>query len=152
MLNNFGLLNDRLARCAQPDAEGFRDLARLGFLTVAKLNTEHESAAADEAHALGPDGQIVGFTPVDPFVPNAQIIGDIAQAIHRELQRPECRVVVHCTHGMDRTGLVCGAYRIVIDRWSAAAAWEEFERFNRRPIPYYRVCLEYVEHLARTQP
>ena len=148
-LNNFGLLNDRLARCAQPDADGFRDLRALGFLTVAKLNTEEESPAAAEAEAMGPDGQIVGFVPIHTFVPNAQVVSDIARAIDRELRRPDCKVVVHCLHGMDRTGLVCAAYRIIVDRWPAAAAWDEFERYNRRPLPYYKVCLEYVEHIAR---
>jgi protein tyrosine/serine phosphatase len=34
-------------------------------------------------------------------------------------------VLVHCTHGQDRTGLVVGVYRVKHDGWSKDKAWDE---------------------------
>ena len=39
---------------------------------------------------------------------------------------------VHCTHGRDRTGAVCIAFRIEHDGWTEKRATEEAERYGYR--------------------
>jgi protein tyrosine/serine phosphatase len=36
-------------------------------------------------------------------------------------------VLIHCKHGLDRTGLVAAMYRIVAQGWSKQAALDEME-------------------------
>lgn len=46
-------------------------------------------------------------------------------------------VLVHCLHGEDRTGMVCAAYRIIVNKWSANAAIEEMYAQGFHKIPYF---------------
>lgn len=47
-------------------------------------------------------------------------------------------ILVHCWHGSDRTGIVCAAYRIVIQGWAPEQALEELmdERFGHHRSYY----------------
>jgi len=33
--------------------------------------------------------------------------------------------LVHCLHGNDRTGVLCAFYRVLVQGWSRARAWDE---------------------------
>lgn len=35
-------------------------------------------------------------------------------------------IYVHCKHGVDRTGFVCAAYRVIVQEWSIEMAIEEW--------------------------
>ena len=39
-------------------------------------------------------------------------------------------ILVHCQSGADRTGVVCAAYRMAVDGWTLAEAWEELECYG----------------------
>lgn len=41
--------------------------------------------------------------------------------------------IVHCTHGMDRTGLVVGMHRVLHDHWTKEAAYAEMLKYNFHP-------------------
>ncbi len=43
-------------------------------------------------------------------------------------------VFVHCAQGADRTGYVCAAYRVMVQRWSVEQAIEEMESYILSPI------------------
>ena len=62
-------------------------------------------------------------------------IAQILQQI-KELQAQNKRVLVHCYHGADRTGLIIAMYRIIDQGWSIAAAKQEMTAggFGYHPI------------------
>jgi len=62
-------------------------------------------------------------------------IAQILQQI-KELQTQNQRVLVHCYHGADRTGLIIAMYRIIDQGWSIAAAKQEMTAggFGYHPI------------------
>jgi protein tyrosine/serine phosphatase len=38
--------------------------------------------------------------------------------------------LVHCKSVADRTGVACAAYRMAVDGWTLAEAWEELECYG----------------------
>lgn len=46
-------------------------------------------------------------------------------------------VYVHCKHGVDRTGFMVAAYRIINQRWTAEAAKKEMFDMGFHKFPYY---------------
>ena len=39
-------------------------------------------------------------------------------------------ILAHCLSGADRTGIICAAYRMRINGWTLAEAWEELECYG----------------------
>lgn len=46
------------------------------------------------------------------------------------------KVLVHCLHGNDRTGIVCAAYRIKYHKWTVEQAIDEMYERGYHVIPY----------------
>src|SRR5437868_2722536 len=119
-LSNLGLVfsgyGARLWRCAQPDTDGFVLLSGLHVTTIIKLNDNGEYPDSLET------GNFKGDVICDPYprlfiVPPKEKVVDTVREIIRLLKIGKC-VAVHCTHGVDRTGLVIGAFRIVELGWT----------------------------------
>lgn len=114
-LDNFGSINPSFFRCAQPDASGSRTLGAMGVTYIVRLNDDGPVPVADE-HVAAPT------ILVSPrFIPTfsvdlAQVVG-ITRDIKSLIDSGE-KVVVHCTHGRDRTGLIVGIYRLLFDGWT----------------------------------
>lgn len=117
-LNNFGIVTDSIYRSGQPDKDGLSVAQRFGITAVLKLN--------------GPDyGEIVACNDLalrleyEPL----QVIESVAETkrlawILNELSNTN-KVLVHCTHGRDRTGLVVGAWRLIHGGWNLDQVSEE---------------------------
>lgn len=113
-------------RSGQPDntTASWGYLRSLGITRDVKLNFESEgsdSAASVSGIAITylpiqPDGDLV--TIIDE--PDTASIFAAAEAMHAG-----GGVLVHCTHGQDRTGLAVGVYRVLYDGWSKDKAWDE---------------------------
>lgn len=131
-VNNYGLCGPT-GRCAQPDQLGFEALRDLGYTHIIKLNTEEESPTATEAHAFQP-GVIISMPNLSPMSPNVETLRGIIQEIIR-LEQAGQKVLVHCTHGRDRTGMVCAGLRIIRDKWPLEGALMEFSLFGTTPWP-----------------
>ena len=135
-LNNFGIvsLTDAgwLARCAQPDKVSSADLFNMKFDTLYKLNQDSEFPDAVEK------ANFKGSVIFDPYpklfkIPTKEVILNTVQRI-QALILTDFRVVVHCTHGRDRTGLVIGAYRILINKWTFEMAQQERQYYGANAI------------------
>lgn len=119
-LHNFGIVTPRLYRCAQPDAAGFRDLNHFGVSMILKLNTDVDYPVDRER------GEFTGGVwprPISTFRPNAKVATDVVAQL--QLATQQNVVAVHCTHGRDRTGLIIGAWRLLVDRWTLDAVNDE---------------------------
>lgn len=106
-----------LYRSGQPTAAGFRNLASLGIRSCVSLRA-HRS---DRSDARGAAVLCVWRPILGRSVSVEEIEEDIFDLRFR-LPRP---VLIHCYHGADRTGLLCAAYRVLVEGWTVEAAIQE---------------------------
>jgi protein tyrosine/serine phosphatase len=123
-VDNFGVLDDRLWRGAQPGPRGFARLRELGVDTVINLRAESDEEAR-EVRALGMNYL---YFPLDPLAPptHAQILAFLRAASDPSLGR----VFFHCYHGADRTGVAAACWRIAYDGWTLSEAVREMRDFR----------------------
>lgn len=136
-LPNLHQLSDVLYRGAQPMDEGFAELARMGVRTVINLRTFHSDRQACERYGLryvhinaqaweGEDDEVVDFL--------------------RAAADPDNQpVFVHCQHGADRTGVMCAAWRMAAEGWSAEAALKEMTEGG---FGFHAVWVNLVDYVA----
>lgn len=138
-----------LWRCAQPDLDGLSMLQlNLGVKVIVKLN--HDDEFPDELERENFKGDVV-LRPLPRLfrVPSAEDLVEIVQQIKLELDQGNS-VAVHCTHGIDRTGLVIGAFRRLVLSWDMAMIQEERRLFGAgwlRDIPDHQI-VELLESLS----
>lgn len=122
---NLARVSDGVWRSGQPASkEAWEYLWQIGVRRVVKLN--YASEGSDDGAVLA--GMTVQYLPIEPS-------GDLASVFvepDREHVEEAVRwlsagggVLVHCTHGQDRTGLVVGAYRVEKGGWTKGQAHRE---------------------------
>src|SRR5579883_838287 len=98
-LARFDRVAEGVYRSAQPSGAEFGELMRrYGLRAVIKLNRGEEPA---------PPGLAVVRRPLDPLQEPAP---EAVQAILDDVDRAPKPVLIHCTHGEDRTGLIVALY------------------------------------------
>ncbi|MBZ5724117.1 MAG: tyrosine-protein phosphatase [Acidobacteriia bacterium] len=116
---NFHKVNDQVYRGAQPSAEGFRNLARLGVKTVIDLR----SRSASEQRKVEAAGMRYIAMPWSGYnAPTADQMSRLLALLHDSAAGP---VFVHCRRGADRTGTAIACYRIMHDHWDNRKALTE---------------------------
>lgn len=137
-------------RSGQPTTSAqWNTLKGLGISHVAKLNFETEGSD-DGARAIGIDVHEFGIEPrgdldiisdlthtlihPDPTVVAAadSYIGSFFPSSGENTSStcPSGVLLVHCTHGQDRTGFEIGRYRVLKYHWTKAAAFSEMQANN----------------------
>ena len=121
---NFHQVNDHIFRGAQPTAQSWDSLAKLGVKVVVDLRRENEDgehSTAAEAKAVQAAGMRYVNVPMNGIVAPQE--ADIAKVLNL-LNGPD-PVFVHCRLGKDRTGTVIACYRISHDLWKNKKALDE---------------------------
>lgn len=141
-VGNLHLVRPRLWRSAQPQTlADWQYLASLGINKVIKLNFVTEGSD-DLASWVGIQVIVLSIQPEgdknlwdnikDVFVqPNAQALQAAISAV-----RSGGFVLVHCSHGHDRTGIFVGLVRVLLDGWTKEAAYEEMLEMGFHPELY----------------
>lgn len=143
----------KLYRSAQPTAEGFNNLAQLGVKSVINLRRTVDDAPL----AIG-----TGLRLVHIKIKTRHITEDNAEKIVLALQAllhamAEGPVLVHCTHGADRTGLIIALWRVLYQGWSRQAALDELVNggFGYHAvwinIPHYLQSVDLAKLKARVE-
>ncbi len=115
--SNLYKVNDRLYRGAQPEAEGFEELEKLGVKTVVNLRLSHSDRKLLEDTDLD-------YVHIKMEAWDAEY-DEVKEALQIITDKSKQPVFVHCKHGADRTGTVIAAYRLVADGWTKEKAIEE---------------------------
>jgi protein tyrosine phosphatase (PTP) superfamily phosphohydrolase (DUF442 family) len=125
-IGNFGQVNERLYRGAQPDASAMRGLKRLGVGSIINLRMTNEAWKAEAAEAQA-NGMVYTNVPLSGIHrPGEEQVRKILGLIET-LPAP---VFIHCQYGCDRTGTIIACYRIEHDQWSGEAALQEARRYG----------------------
>lgn len=129
-------LSPELYRSGQPDAEGFKALEKRGLKSVLNLREYHSDA--DEAEHTGLRLYRIKLAA-------GRVSGEELMNCLLVINSAPKPILVHCWHGSDRTGIVCAAYRIVMQGWTPEKALEELmdERFGHHRS-YYSNLAELV--------
>jgi tyrosine-protein phosphatase SIW14 len=123
---NFGQVNERLYRGAQPDAAGITNLSRIGVKTIINLRTTKSASKTEQAQA-----RLTGILYTNmPLSGMKKPKTEEVRAILTLIESSPVPVFVHCEHGCDRTGTIIACYRIQHDHWSNEKALEEAKRYG----------------------
>lgn len=126
-IENFGCVNSRIYRGAQPTEKGVKELARRGIKTIINFRDADENADIERKWA---ESQSIKFYNV-PFgnwlAPTDRKVQEVLELINSADKQP---VFIHCKRGADRTGTVVAAYRISHDGWTAKEAKTETKKYH----------------------
>jgi protein tyrosine/serine phosphatase len=117
---NLYKVSEDLYRGAQPSAEGLRQLEKLGIKTVVSLRFILSDRGKIKGTAL--DYEHINMTTL--LVADKDVVRFLR--IFTDPQRVP--VFVHCQRGVERTGIMCAAYRIIVEGWSKKEAIEEMTK------------------------
>ena len=129
---NFGKVNEKLFRGAQPDAAGVASLNQLGVKMIINLRMPDDVWKGEEAEAISHG---IVYTNV-PMRGMGRPSDDQIATLLGLIETVPGPVFIHCQHGCDRTGTIIACYRIKHDRWSrekalAEAVYYGMSRFER---------------------
>lgn len=126
-VRNFAAVNDHVFRGGQPEAEGFRELAKDHVTLVLNLR---EPGPGSEAERRLVEQLGMSYRNVPIPRTSAPTRDEIKQVLAILTPDDNGKVFVHCLRGKDRTGTVIACYRIQHDGWSPQRAAEEARRMG----------------------
>ena len=138
-LPNLYKVSDDLYRGAQPDAEGFKQLAEMGVKTVVNLRSFHSDGPLMGDVALGYERIYVKAWHAEDE--------DLVKFLRIVTDRSKTPVFVHCQHGADRTGMMVAVYRIVVQGWSKEDAIKEMTEGGFGWHPLWDNLRRHIENL-----
>ena len=124
-IKNFGVVDGRIYRGAQPKDEDFAALKQLGVTTVVDLRLDARKGSRAEAEAAGL--RYVNIRIDDHKQPTD---ADVAAFVALLDRSPDAKVYVHCAGGRHRTGSMIAVYRLVHCGWSIDEAYGEMKAYD----------------------
>lgn len=123
-----------------PRPDSLEDLKALNCQTIIDLESGLFEFLNDRAYEedgwAGQSGVKIRHLPLsDIFPPTDFEIRAFISMVGRGLDRGS--VYVHCLHGVDRTGFMCAAYRILLQGWSPVDAINEMLALGFHKFPYW---------------
>ncbi|MFA5794321.1 MAG: protein-tyrosine phosphatase family protein [Candidatus Brocadiia bacterium] len=125
-LENFAKITDNIYRGAQPTAEGFAALKKMGVKTVINLRDRHSDAELLKGLGL----KCIDIPSMASDIQETNIYTFI-KAVTNPANQP---VFIHCLHGSDRTGLMLAIYRVCCQDWPREEAVKEMDIFGRHIV------------------
>jgi protein tyrosine phosphatase (PTP) superfamily phosphohydrolase (DUF442 family) len=111
---NLHKVSDILYRSAQLSAEGLKNLKAMGIETIVDLRSFHSDR--DE---IGDTRLAYEHIYMKAWHAEEEDVVRFVQIV----TNPKCSpVLVHCQHGVDRTGIMCALYHVTIQGWSKEEA------------------------------
>lgn len=130
-LQNFGAFGPNLWRCAQPlDVTAYTLLYQLGVRVIFKLNDDGVSVQQEmnDAYAAGLNVAPNIMNPILRLHSREQVESVVRQMVL--VQARNEGLLVHCTHGRDRTGQIVAAWRVIVDGWHVNSAKVEWALYG----------------------
>jgi protein tyrosine/serine phosphatase len=124
-IKNFGQMDERFFRGAQPDEGDFKALASLGIKTIIDLRDDPTSYEKRAAEAAGM--RYVNIPMSDSSRPRDEQIDRFLKLANDPATG---RFFVHCAGGRHRTGVMGAVYRMTHDGWGFDQAYKEMKNYD----------------------
>jgi protein tyrosine phosphatase (PTP) superfamily phosphohydrolase (DUF442 family) len=135
-VSNLYRIEDDFYRGAQPTADGFKELARLGVKTVIDL-----AGGGGDTPFVTDDSLKLVHLPLRAWGLNDARVLEALRVMSDPANRP---IMIHCQHGADRTGALVALYRVVVQGWTKEKAVEEMNRGGYHHSSLFRNLDRYV--------
>ena len=146
-IRNFGKMDDRFYRGAQPDESDYKDLKALGVKTVIDLQDHPTNYEKRDVEALGM--RYVNIPMSDSSYPKEESINAFLKLVND----PATGVFyAHCAGGRHRTGVVGAVYRFNVNHWTYDQAYAEMKEYDFYTRFGHGDLKTYVEDYAKRTP
>jgi protein tyrosine phosphatase (PTP) superfamily phosphohydrolase (DUF442 family) len=124
-IKNFGQMDDRFYRGAQPKEADYKDLAALGIKTIIDLRDDPEAYEKPLVEALG-----MRYVHI-PMMGKKYPTPEATQAFLRTVNEPGTgKFFVHCAGGRHRTGAMGAVYRYEFYKWNFDQVYKEMKQYD----------------------
>ena len=124
-IKNFGQMDDRFYRGAQPKEEDYKQLAAIGIKTVIDLREDPTNYEKREAEAAGM--RYVNLPMSDKEYPPAATIDQFLKLVD---DPSTGKFFVHCAGGRHRTGVMGAVYRFNHYNWNYDQVYSEMKKYD----------------------
>ena len=124
-IKNFGQMDERFYRGAQPKEQDYRDLQALGIKTVIDLRDDPVSYERRDVEALGM--RYVNIPMSDSDYPKSEQIDAFLKLVNDPATG---KFYVHCAGGRHRTGVIGAVYRFNFYHWNFDQVYSEMKTYD----------------------
>lgn len=124
-IKNFGQMDDRFFRGAQPKQDDYKQLAALGIKTIIDLTDDPKAYERSTAEALGMT--YVNIPMSDKSYPQSAQIEQFLKLVDDPTTG---KFYVHCAGGRHRTGVMGAVYRFNHYHWNFDQAYAEMKTYD----------------------
>jgi protein tyrosine/serine phosphatase len=124
-IKNFGQMDARFYRGAQPAKEDYKGLAALGINTVIDLREDPKSYERPLVESLGM--KYVNIPMIDKSYPTPEVTALFLKTVNDPATG---KFFVHCAGGRHRTGAMGAVYRFQFYDWTFDQAYQEMKHYD----------------------
>ena len=124
-IKNFGQMDERFYRGAQPKQEDYQSLAALGIKTIIDLQEKPKDYEKSAVEALGM--RYVNIPMVDKEYPKQEWVDAFLNVVNDPATG---KFYVHCAGGRHRTGAMGAVYRYTKYGWNYDQVYAEMKKFD----------------------
>jgi tyrosine-protein phosphatase SIW14 len=148
-IKNFHQVSDDVYRGAEPHTDGMEYLTSIHIKT--DLDLEHFQWLTGDAEKKYAASNAIDFIS-EPLLTLPGILSDAQPNLNEDEMNQIIDILgdssgyplfVHCHHGVDRTGLVIGLYRVIYQTWAPQDAWNEMLEYGYHTT--YKTLTRYFE-------
>ena len=124
-IKNFGQMDDRFYRGAQPKEKEFKELALLGIRTVIDLRDDPEPYEKPAVESLG-----MTYIHI-PMIAKKYPTPEALDLFLKTVNDPNTgKFYVHCAGGRHRTGVMGAVYRFKFYNWDFEQVYKEMKQYD----------------------
>ena len=146
-IKNFGQMDGRFYRGAQPGKKDYKDLAAMGIKTVINLREDPEPSEQRLVESLGM--KYVNIPMLGKQYPTAEVTAMFLKTVSDPATG---KFFVHCAGGRHRTGAMGAVYRFRFYDWTFDQAYQEMKQYDFYTTWGHQAFKDFVEdYYRRTQ-
>jgi protein tyrosine phosphatase (PTP) superfamily phosphohydrolase (DUF442 family) len=124
-IRNFGQMDERFYRGAQPKKDDYKDLAALGIKTVIDLRDDPADYERPLVESLG-----MNYVNI-PMMAKEYPTEEVTRMFLKVAGDPATgKFFLHCAGGRHRTGAMGAVYRFQFDNWTFDQAYAEMKKYD----------------------
>ena len=124
-IKNFGQMDDRFFRGAQPKEKDYKDLAQMGINTIIDLREDPEEYSKPMVESLG-----MHYVNI-PMIAKKYPTPEATETFLKTINDPATgKFFVHCAGGRHRTGAMGALYRFQFYNWNFDQVYKEMKQYD----------------------